>query len=77
MIFVAVGVKYVSKQVLYMPVICHRCQDEISHKQQGPQNHQFIVKIISDFIFNKRAQRALGRSPEEKVKGQGEAIILL
>ena len=23
---------------------------------------------------NKRAQRALGRSPEEKVKGQGEAI---
>ena len=26
---------------------------------------------------NKRAQRALGRSPEEKVNGQGEAIILL
>jgi len=26
---------------------------------------------------NKRAQRALGRSPEEKVKGQGEAIILI
>jgi len=25
-------------------------------------------------IRNKRAQRALGRSPEEKVKGQGEAI---
>jgi len=24
--------------------------------------------------INKRAQRALGRSPEEKVKGQGEAI---
>jgi len=23
---------------------------------------------------NKRAQRALGRSPEEKVKGQGKAI---
>jgi len=23
---------------------------------------------------NKRARRALGRSPEEKVKGQGEAI---
>jgi len=23
---------------------------------------------------NKRAQRALGRSPEEKVNGQGEAI---
>jgi len=27
--------------------------------------------------INKRAQRALGRSPEEKVKGQGEAIILI
>jgi len=26
---------------------------------------------------NKRAHRALGRSPEEAVKGQGEAIILL
>ena len=25
-------------------------------------------------ILNKRAHRALGRSPEEKVKGQGEAI---
>ena len=25
-------------------------------------------------IENKRAQRAQGRSPEEKVKGQGEAI---
>ena len=24
--------------------------------------------------INKRAQRALGRSPEENVKGQGEAI---
>ena len=28
-------------------------------------------------VVNKRAQRALGRSPEEKVKGQGEAIILI
>jgi len=26
------------------------------------------------YNINKRAQRALGRSPEEKVKGQGEAI---
>jgi len=34
-----------------------------------------IVKanILTKF-HNKRAQRALGRSPEEKVKGQGEAI---
>ena len=31
--------------------------------------------VVSDKkFFNKRAQRALGRSPEEKVKGQGEAI---
>jgi len=26
---------------------------------------------------NKRAQRALGRSPEEKVKGQGEANYII
>jgi len=31
----------------------------------------------ASLFINKRAQRALGRSPEEKVKGQGEAIILL
>jgi len=29
----------------------------------------------NNIVFqNKRAQMALGRSPEEKVKGQGEAI---
>jgi len=33
--------------------------------------------IYNHQVINKRAQRALGRSPEEKVKGQGEAIILL
>ena len=33
--------------------------------------------MLSLVFQNKRAQRALGRSPEEKVKGQGEAIILL
>jgi len=32
---------------------------------------------LTILFLNKRAQRALGRSPEEKVKGQGEAIILL
>jgi len=32
------------------------------------------MNIIINKISNKRAQRALGRSPEEKVKGQGEAI---
>ena len=30
--------------------------------------------VSSKALLNKRAQRALGRSPEEKVKGQGEAI---
>jgi len=30
--------------------------------------------IQTNCKLNKRAQRALGRSPEEKVKGQGEAI---
>jgi len=28
-------------------------------------------------IWKQEAQRALGRSPEEKVKGQGEDIMLL
>ena len=28
-------------------------------------------------LTNKRAQRALGRSPEEKVKGQGEANYII
>ena len=31
------------------------------------------TKKILDYIFNKRAQRALGRSPEEKVKGHSGA----
>jgi len=31
-------------------------------------------QLRQQFYLNKRAQRALGRSPEEKVKGQGEAI---
>jgi len=33
--------------------------------------------LVDKRYYNKRAQRALGRSPEEKVKGQVEAIILL
>ena len=33
-----------------------------------------IIHIMFPIKKNKRAQRALGRSPEEKVKGQGEAI---
>jgi len=30
-------------------------------------------KIFESFILNKRAQRALGRSPEERVKGHSGA----
>jgi len=33
-----------------------------------PENSPYVKDT------NKRAQRALGRSPEEKIKGQGEAI---
>jgi len=33
------------------------------------------LSIQGVYLLNKKAQRALGRSPEEKVKGQGEAII--
>jgi len=39
------------------------------------------MTVIKDFntfeTLNKRAQRALGRSPEEKVKGQGEANYII
>jgi len=35
----------------------------------------YVVASFCDITYkNKRAQTALGRSPEEKVKGQGEAI---
>ena len=33
--------------------------------------HKYLKSIKRN---NKRAQRALGRSPDEKVKGQGEGI---
>ena len=37
-----------------------------------------VLILLSVNLYKyKRAQRALSRSPEEKVKGQGEAIILL
>jgi len=36
-----------------------------------------LSEDISYKFTNKRAQRALGRSPEEKIKGQDEAIILI
>ena len=35
---------------------------------------KLIFCFSGTFLKNKRAQRALGRSPEENVKGQGEAI---
>ena len=34
----------------------------------------FLVQNVSQWISNKRTQRALGRSPEEKVKGHSGAI---
>jgi len=33
-----------------------------------------ISPVLNIYLVNKRAQRALGRSPEENVKAQGEAI---
>ena len=35
-------------------------------------NMVYLLKIWSGIPLNKRAQRALGRSPEKKVKGQDE-----
>ena len=35
---------------------------------------QIDYEIKETLMINKRAQRALGRSPEDKVKGQGKAI---
>ena len=44
----------------------------LAHKsvEFGP----FLNTLKTSSLINKRAQRALGRSPEEKVNGQGEAI---
>jgi len=45
-----------------------------------PTERKFQSSISVEKISqtqNKRAHRILGRSPEKKVKGQGEAIILL
>jgi len=39
--------------------------------------HVPALAIKTRVLKTKRAQRALGRSPGEKVKGQGEAIILI
>jgi len=33
--------------------------------------------LPGNVLTNKRAQRALGRSPEEKVKGQGEVNYII
>jgi len=34
----------------------------------------YLIKGFLHATINKRAQRALGRSPKEKVKGEGKAI---
>ena len=41
---------------------------------QGWRNSKNVYLSKDKWIKNKRAQRALGRSPEEKIKGQGKAI---
>ena len=57
---------------------CSKNEEEIENKKHKCK--RFSAKKLEQtyalLIINKRAQRALGRSPEEKVKGQGEAIIL-
>jgi len=45
-------------------------------KMELPDHAWSCQTLIMSATRNKRAQRALGRSPEEKVKGQGEAIII-
>ena len=42
-------------------------------KIQHSNNRATIVLILFCINYNKRAQRALGRSPEEKVKGHSGA----
>ena len=42
-----------------------------------PKDCEFDHPSLQLNLLNKRAQRALRGSPEEKVKGQDEAIILL
>ena len=39
-----------------------------------PIGFKHFLHTFLNLNFNKRAQRALGCSPEENVKGQGEAI---
>jgi len=54
-------------------IICNTLLTHANENQESAYYKEYFT-IKND---NKRAQRALGRSPEEKVKGQGEAIILL
>jgi len=51
-------------------------QSDISVHFSNIWNIKIGRSTVSD-ILNKRAQRALGRSPEEKVKGQGEANYII
>ena len=43
------------------------------NKPQLNVNKKDITGTFDKFFYNKRAQRALGRSPEEKVKGHSVA----
>jgi len=65
------------------PSLCDFCYsylDSLHHMFWECQCIQIFWTAFSSQILvplnitNKRAQRALGRSPEEKVKGQGKAI---
>ena len=52
---------------------------QVRHEAEFTNNWPLKCKIelftdCAAYVLNKRAQRALGRSPEEKVKGQGKAI---
>ena len=51
-------------------------RDITQHDGQMDKFNKTMIDQTFSYL-NKRAQRALGRSPEEKVKGQGEAIILI
>jgi len=53
------------------------CSGELKSKAYSDKTFIYFEKGGYARNSNKRAQIALGRSPEEKVKGQGKAIILL
>ena len=64
-----------SNQSSLKPQLDNYCQ-MFSFKNDVEGKRRLICRTCLHFItlLNKRAQRALGRSPEENVKAQGEAI---